>query len=47
MATIGERTSLRILREKTFGLYLDGGELGEVLLPHREVPQEWESGQML
>jgi uncharacterized protein len=24
----------------TFGLYLDGGELGEVLLPHREVPKD-------
>lgn len=40
MAKIGERTSLKILREKSFGLYLDGGELGEVLLPHREVPKD-------
>lgn len=39
MAKIGERASLKILREKSFGLYLDGGELGEVLLPHREVPK--------
>jgi uncharacterized protein len=38
MITIGMRASLRILHEKSFGLYLDGGELGEVLLPHREVP---------
>ncbi len=38
MANIGERASLKILREKSFGLYLDGGDLGEVLLPHREVP---------
>ena len=40
MANIGERASLKILREKSFGLYLDGGELGEVLLPHREVPKD-------
>ena len=40
MAKIGETASLRILREKSFGLYLDGGELGEVLLPHREVPKD-------
>lgn len=40
MAKIGERASLKILREKSFGLYLDGGELGEVLLPHREVPKD-------
>ncbi len=38
MANIGERASLKVLREKSFGLYLDGGDLGEVLLPHREVP---------
>lgn len=31
---------MKILREKSFGLYLDGGELGEVLLPHREVPRD-------
>lgn len=40
MANIGERASLKILREKSFGLYLDGGELGEILLPHREVPKD-------
>lgn len=40
MANIGERASLKILHEKSFGLYLDGGELGEVLLPHREVPKD-------
>ncbi|MEI6675754.1 MAG: S1-like domain-containing RNA-binding protein [Verrucomicrobiota bacterium] len=44
MAQIGERTSLRIVREKPPGLYLDGGELGEVLLPRREMPNEWEPG---
>ncbi|MFT3990877.1 MAG: S1-like domain-containing RNA-binding protein [Luteolibacter sp.] len=47
MAVIGERTPLEILREKTFGLYLDGGALGEVLLPHREVPANWQSGDFL
>lgn len=40
MANIGERATLTILREKPFGLYLDGGDLGEVLLPHREVPAD-------
>ncbi len=39
MATIGERASLQILHEKTHGLFLDGGELGEILLPHREIPR--------
>lgn len=40
MANIGERAALKILHEKSFGLYLDGGDLGEVLLPHREVPRD-------
>ena len=40
MAKIGERANLKVLREKPFGLYLDGGDLGEVLLPHREVPPD-------
>ena len=47
MAKIGERASLRIVREKPSGLYLDGGELGEVLLPRREVPDLWEPGGMV
>jgi len=44
MARIGERASLTILREKPFGLFLDGGEIGEVLLPRREMPARWEVG---
>ena len=40
MANIGERASLRIVRERPHGLFLDAGDsLGEVLLPHREVPR--------
>lgn len=42
MAHIGERASLTILREQPFGLFLDAGdELGEVLLPRREMPVSW------
>ena len=47
MAKIGERASLQILHEKTFGLFLDGGELGEILLPHREVPHGSSLGEYL
>lgn len=47
MAKIGERAALTVLREKSFGLYLDGGELGEVLLPHKEVPPDNVIGQPL
>ena len=44
---IGERANLKILREKPFGLYLDGGELGEVLLPRREMPATWQVGGLV
>ena len=38
MATIGKRNLLSIVRESSPGLYLDGGELGEILLPGRYIP---------
>lgn len=47
MANIGERASLQILHEKSFGLFLDGGKLGEILLPRREMPTEWAIGNFL
>lgn len=33
MAEIGKTEKLEVLREVDFGFYLDGGELGEILLP--------------
>ena len=47
MAAIGERDSLQILHEKTFGLFLDGGDLGEILLPRREMPVKWALGDFV
>jgi uncharacterized protein len=47
MAKIGERASLEILHEKTFGLFLDGGEMGEILLPRREMPVKWAIGDFV
>jgi predicted RNA-binding protein (virulence factor B family) len=44
MAKIGEIASLTILREQPFGVFLDAGELGEVLLPRREMPVKWQIG---
>jgi len=38
MATLGKRNTLAIIRESSPGLYLDGGELGEILLPGRYIP---------
>ncbi len=38
MAILGKRNTLAIVRASTPGLYLDGGELGEILLPGRYIP---------
>ena len=40
MAIIGQRNLLSIVRAAPPGLYLDGGELGEILLPGRYIPAE-------
>lgn len=44
MIRVGDRVSLRIVREKPVGLFLDAGNLGEILLPRGEMPAEWEAG---
>ena len=38
MAILGKRNLLSVIREAPPGLYLDGGELGEILLPGRYIP---------
>ena len=40
MATLGQRNKLSIIRESAPGLYLDGGELGEILLPGKYIPRD-------
>lgn len=39
MVKIGQFNRLRVMREADFGVYLDGGDLGGILLPAREVPE--------
>jgi predicted RNA-binding protein (virulence factor B family) len=39
MAVIGKPNTLRVIRESSPGLYLQGGELGEILLPGRYIPK--------
>jgi len=39
MAEIGVFNNLRVIKEVDFGVYLDGGEHEEILLPHRYVPE--------
>ena len=47
MATIGKRNTLSIVRESAPGLYLNGGELGEILLPGRYIPRGLKQGEKL
>jgi hypothetical protein len=39
MALIGRFNSLQVIKHTDFGLYLDGGPDGEILLPNRYVPK--------
>jgi len=44
MAEIGKWNNLEVLKELDFGVYLDGGEHGEILMPIRYVPQDCKIG---
>jgi predicted RNA-binding protein (virulence factor B family) len=44
MANIGKRNTLTVVRDSSPGLYLDGGEHGEILLPNRYVPHRIKTG---
>ena len=41
MLKLGDYNTLRIVKSVEFGLYLDGGEEGEILLPQRYVTKEF------
>ena len=41
---LGKFNKLRVVKEVGFGLYLDGGDEGEILLPSRYVPQGCKPG---
>ena len=47
MAILGKINDLRLVRHATPGAYLDGGELGEILLPRRYVPAQGVPGDVL
>ena len=49
MATLqlGKRNQLKVLREKEHGLYLEGGDIGDILLPKRYVPEGTKIGDIL
>lgn len=44
MPFVGKYNRLKIVKELDFGVYLDGAELGEILLPKRYVPHNFRPG---
>lgn len=47
MAEIGQFNKLKVIREVEFGVYLDGGSAGGILLPKPEVPENTRLGDLL
>ncbi len=44
---LGKRNQLKVLRKKEHGVYLEGGDIGDILLPKRYVPQGVQVGDTL
>lgn len=47
MARIGAFNTLRIVKQVDFGVYLDGADLGEILLPRKQVPDDLDIDDMV
>lgn len=47
MVDIGSYNTLTIVKKVDFGLYLDGGDSGEILIPTRYVPEDVKEGDDL
>ena len=47
MAQVGRFNKLEVVKEVDFGVYLDGGELGTILLPQRYTPEDFELGDWI
>jgi predicted RNA-binding protein (virulence factor B family) len=47
MIEIGKFNNLTIVKELDFGIYLDGEEQGEILMPKRYVPQDCKPGDSI
>ena len=44
---LGKRNQLKVLRKKDHGVYLEGGDIGDILLPKRYVPEGTKVGDIL
>ena len=47
MIKLGDYNTLKIVKRVDFGMYLDGGDDGEILLPTRYVPEGAKVGQKI
>ena len=47
MADLGRYNTLPILRRTDFGVFLDGGELGDILLPRKYITDSMQVGEQL
>jgi uncharacterized protein len=47
MAKIGKINNLKVVKQFDFGVYLDGGEHGEILMPTRYVPENCQPDDMV
>lgn len=47
MVKVGKFNSLMVIKEVPFGVYLDGQDLGEILLPKKYVPKDIGVGDMV
>ena len=47
MIAIGLMNELEVVKTVDFGVYLDGGEKGEILMPKRYVPENCQAGDLV
>lgn len=47
MIELGKMNTLEVVREEERGLYLEAGEMGEILLPYKDIPENTNIGDLL
>ncbi len=47
MTELGTFNKLMVIKKTTRGVYLDGRELGEILLPHKHIPEKCTTGDII
>ena len=47
MIKIGQHNTLKVVKRVPFGIYLDGGNWGEILVPNKVVPKNIEVNDSL